>query len=226
MTLELLAEKTMDLYYQQYKSQEDFFELEDFMFYCSVAYAFLLQEDYNEMYKASKQDTGIAEGEINPEWYVPEVLNVKRNPVTDEWEAQLTNKPFSFRFDKTFSSIGNIEAAGGNCQKFIRSHANRNNFRDRLPNTKNVYWYPQGRKITFKNVKCGLKSVRIYYIPSLADLAPETEISEAFGEPVMKRTLALMFEARNGKVINLTNDQNVNAVMESEINPSYRKGKS
>jgi hypothetical protein len=37
LTLGLAAEKNMDLYYQQYKHQDDFFDLDDFIFSLPLA---------------------------------------------------------------------------------------------------------------------------------------------------------------------------------------------
>lgn len=219
-TLELTAEKTMDLYLQRYKADGDFFGLEDFVFFCSMAYAARLQEDYNQSYKQAGQEIGEFMANLNSEWYMPVEIEVKKNVHNDDYEAVLPMRPFSFRFDNSFTSIEDIYSLAGNCSDFIRSNAKRKWLIKILPNNPKVFWFLQGSKVVFKNVSCHLKKVRVHMIPSLASLDGKLPIPETHVEDIVTKTLTLMFQARQGKIIDMSADGNPNAIAESELNPA------
>jgi hypothetical protein len=225
VTLGLTAEKTMDLYYQQYKHEDEFFDKEDFIFYCAAGYAALVQEEYEKMYNRQAQETGMAAAIMNPEWFQPLPFPVTFNGTLDQYEAKLPQKPFGFRFDNSLSSIEGVYPLGGNCRQFVRHVASENWMLPRLPKTSKVFWYYQGGpqpKLIFKNVGCGLKQVQVNMIPSLASLDPNAPVPESMLEDIMRRCLALMFEAKaKNVVVDKTQDGNLNKIPESELNQEY-----
>lgn len=223
-TLGLIAEKTMDLYYQQYKHKDDFFDLEDFKFYCSIGYAALLQDEWNKAYAQSKQEEGENGVELSPEWYHEAVMKVERNPITGNHEATICNRPFSFRFDRNYSSIQNVYPVTSNgCTDFVRIGAGKEWLIKRLPFNKKIFWHLLSNKIIFQNVHCGLKEVRVFYIPSLATLENDLPIAESMEDDVLRRTLDLMLKAKSGMpFVQMSNDGNPNGIMQTEINPNYQ----
>lgn len=223
-TLGLTAEKTMDLYYQQYKHKDDFFDLDDFIYYNSIGYAALLQDEFNKAYERSKQEEGENGVELSPEWFQEEIMEVKHNPLTNNYEAILCNRPFSFRYDKSYSAVQNIQpVTTSGCSDFIRIGAGKEWLIKRAPFTKKIFWHLLANKIIFQNVHCGLKQVRVYYIPSLATLDKNLPIAESLEDDVLRRTLDLMLKAKAGvPFIQMSADENPNGIMQTEINPDYK----
>jgi hypothetical protein len=173
-------------------------------------------------------EMGEGMGLLNPEWYQSFELAVTFNKKRNRWQAELPKAPFSFRFDQQQTSIEGLYPIVGKCTSFIRSRSSEDFIEDRLPKTSKVFWKMDGpRTIIFSNQNCGLRSVEIKMIPSLSDLDCDSQIAESMLENVYRRTLALMFEAKNKNVvIDKTQDGNANKIPETEINQEYLNKKT
>lgn len=219
------AQNTMDLYYQQYKSDEDFFEEYHFKYLNAVAFSQILQEEYEKSYKLSLAEKGVGEAQLNPEWFIPEERDVVGSDMGDK-ELTLTDCPFTFRFDKQSSGIQGVYPLSGKCGDFIRMSIDDQWKLKNAPESDIVFWFPLSNKIVFKNVKCGLKKVKVVYIPSLKSLADSCVIPDSMQMEVIQRTLQLMFVARQGAVVDMSNNQNPNKAMESEIDTVFKNLKT
>ncbi len=222
--LSTLSQNTMDLYYQQYKTDDDFFELYHFKYLNSVAYASLLQDEYEKSYNKSLQETGEGHGQINSEWFIHENIKINRAKEIAPFEAQLTCKSiFSFRYDKQNSAINDIIALNGRCGDFIRMNLDEKWKLKLLPESSEIYWFPLGSKIYFSNIKCGLSEAIIVYIPSIDDMNDDAQIAGGMEKAIIESTLSLMMNARNGAVIDVSNDGNANKTIQTEINDKFNK---
>lgn len=218
-----VAQHLMDLYYQQYKSATDFFELIHFKFLASAAYGKILQDEYKLSYDRNRAEEGIGSATLNPEWFIPEDVEIVMSDIGDR-EAKLKQPFFTFRFDKQFSGIQEVTPMSPNkCGEFIRLGIDEKWKLKMDIVTDVVFWYPVTDKIIFHNVKCGLKKATIFYIPSLSELKDESPIPLSMTDDIVTRVLQIMFAARQGAVIDMTNDGNPNKVIESEINTAFQK---
>lgn len=221
-----LAQNIMDLYYQQYKSDEDFFELYHFEYLSWVAYSKLLQDEYEKSYKMALAETGIGLAQINPQWYKIEEKDVVASDMGDR-EVVLDNCPFTFRFDKQSTGIQDILPLSGKCGEFIRLGIGEWWKLKNAPNTDIVWWTPVGNKIIFKKLKCGLKKVKIIYIPSFDLKNPDNcMLTDSAQADIIDWVLQRMFAARQGIVIDMTANQNPNKVIETEIDTAFRNLKT
>lgn len=221
-----LAQNIMDLYYQQYKSDEDFFELYHFEYLSSVAFSKLLQDEYEKSYKMSLAERGIGQAQINPQWFKTEERELVASEMGDK-EIVLDQCPFTFRFDKQSTGIQNIYPLNGKCGDFIRLTIDELWKLKNVPDTDIVWWIPVGNKILFKNLKCGLKKVHIIYIPSFDLSKPDKcMLTDSAQADIIDWVLQRMFAARQGSVIDMTADQNANKVIETEINTAFRNLKT
>jgi hypothetical protein len=221
-TIDYIAQQIMDLYYQQYKSGEDFFDHVHFRFIAGAVYAKVLQDEYERSYAKSLAERGIGEASLNPEWFIPEEIEVVASDLAD-YEATLKHPFFAFRFDRQFSGIQDIVPIVGRCKDFIRMSPEQKWQLEMVPDNDVVFWYPVKDKIMFHNVKCGLKRARILYIPSLGDNDEDTPVSATMAEDIVTRSLQIMFLARQGMVVDMTADKNPNKVLESEINQAFQR---
>lgn len=219
-----LAQNIEDLYYQQYKTDDDFFELYHFKYLASITYSALLQQEFEKSYAKNLQEHGEGSADLNPEWFIHEELKIKRAQEIAPYEAQLScRSAFSFRYDKQNSGIKDILPLNGRCGDFIRMSMDEKWKFDLLPTSSEIYWFPLGPKIYFSNIHCGASRATIIYIPAIDGMDDNVQIADGMQKTIIEETLNLMFTARNGKVIDTTNDGNANATLETEINDKFSK---
>lgn len=217
------AQMVMDLYFQQFKTDEDFFTLFHFSYLVGVAYSKILEDEYKEARNRARQEEGlIDEITLQADWLTIKEIDVKRIP--DEpfsFEAELPARPFSFPYDRFgygVQSIRNVDAQG--CKIFIRATEDIEWQICAMPMTHDVYFFTRGRKIIIKNARCRLNKIKVSYLPEITD--PELgadggDIPKSKEEMVIGRTLALMMQARQGTVIDMSNNSNPNKALATEV---------
>lgn len=212
----------MDLYYQQFKSDEDFFEVEHFEYLNGVVYAKLLQEEYERSYQKSLAETGRGYATISPQWYIEETVKVTTSDMGDA-EIVMKDCPFTFRFDRSNTAIQGIYPIKGKCKDFISINIDERFKFDGLPKSTVVYWYPVSNKIILHNLSCGLKEAKIIYIPGLKAGSDKCGISDGMEYDVINGTLDLMKRAKQGEVVDMTNNNNPNKALETEISAKFAR---
>lgn len=220
------AQATMDLYYQSFKADEDFFGINDFKYLNSVAYADFLQQYYDQSYQKNLAEKGIGDVELADDLFILEEAEVKY--ANGQYAAILKQKPFSFLHDNNYRSIQNIfPPSDAECNvRLARVSSLVAPKLETLPVTQYTFWYRISDKIIFKKVRCGLGKVTVQYIPSLGSLDDDAELADAMQKRTIDATLTLMFAARNGTTVNLTNNQNTNKALETEIDNIFRQLKT
>lgn len=223
--LAVIAQNTMDLYYQQFKSTEDFFELSHFEYLNSIAYAAVLQEEYEKSYKMSLIERGIGMGEVNTLWLLQEEIEIKKSDSKiARYEAEFKQIPFSFKYDRSDSGVQEIIPLNGQCDSFIKMSVAERWKLKLLPYSNEIFWYPMSNKIYFSNIHCGMSKALLLYVPGInSECADEAVIADTMEESVIRRTLELMFQARNGAIIDMSSDQNPNKNLQTEINEKFSK---
>lgn len=222
--LKILASLVQDAYYGQYAKESDFFKIEDFEAYCAPFFYKVLQEDFEKTRK-EMIILGLImaheEPQLNVSWF-----KIKEFDVVKEGGQYVVNIPsmFSFSKDMSFSGINGVYPVGDEgdcCGQFAKITANQCQSLRFLPKSdKTIYWYPLGNKILFKKVECGLKKVNVGYIPSLDDECDdenEVVVPDSYVSEIMTLTYNFMVSARNGAVIDKTNNQNQNKLIQTEI---------
>lgn len=221
--LNILASLVMDAYYQQYAKEDDFFKIEDFEAFCAPFYYQVLQEDFEKSRKEMIILGYILSDEeptLNAGWFSTKEFDVKKE--NDQYIVTLPSV-ISFSKDVSFSGVQAVypfDKIGDCCGEFAKITANACKTLKFLPQSdKTIYWYPLGNKLKFERVTCGLKKVNVSYIPSLDEECGEDEIvvPESYVADILVRTYNFMMSARNGAVIDKTNNQNPNKTMQTEI---------
>lgn len=228
--LSSLAQNLMDSYYQNYATSDDFFELYHFKYIGGIAYAALLQDEYEKSYKLHAQLEGIPQAELNPEWFIHQKISIKRKNDITQFEAEMPceslNPVFSFRFDKSNCGIKDIIPDNGTCKDFIRMSFDEKWKLNLLPPSPEIYWFFLGNKVYFSNIRCGLTEATIVYIPSLDYVINhDGHLPDAIEYLIFEKALTIMLQARAGVVIDTSIDGNPNKNIESEINEKFSKMK-
>lgn len=224
------AQALMDMYYQNYKTDEDFFDLTHFRYLCGVVYSKILEDEYKEARAIAKAETGYTEISLQSDWLQEIEVEIKESD--DPYEqgdmvAKLPFRPFSFPYDPySFGIQSIIPKRAGGCKNFVRSSQKSEWIDCLMPNNSNIYWMmSSAKKLRFKNVKCDLgDKVKLLYIPEITDEAfglDGGDVPASKEEMIIMRGLQLMMAARQGTVVDFTNNSNPNKTIQTEIDTAF-----
>jgi len=221
--LQILASLVQDAYYQQYAQDSDFFSLKDFEDYSATFYYQVLQEEFNKVRREMINLNVIQPTEeplLNADWYSVREFEVHEK--NNKFWIDIPNV-FSFGNDVNFTGIKEIYSPDsvGDCSgEFAKIQAEQARTLRLLPKSdKIIYWFPLGDKAYFERVRCGLKNVKVAYIPSLDMECGEDEVivPNAYIAEIMTRTYNFMTTAKNGNIVDKTSNQNPNKLIQTEI---------
>jgi hypothetical protein len=217
-----IAQIVMDLYYQNYKADEEFFKKHHFKYLVTVCYNSFIQDYYDLNYTKNLAENGHAQVDLSSDWFVEEEAEVKYE--NGNYTAILKNRPFAFLHDNQYRSISDIVPVDCDCDvRLSRIKAVERWKLSALPATSYTFWYLfAGNRIRFEKVKCGIGKIIVYVLPSLVTTDDKAVIASGLQQKVIEATLNLMFQARQGTVVDFTNNQNPNKVMETEIDTVFR----
>jgi hypothetical protein len=220
-SLRQTAQVAMDLYYRDYKSDDAFLDVEHFERLCTAAYNHLVYEEYRENKILNTRLMGFSAVSLSQDWLRRETFKVQEDAERKEMYVELPGKPFSFPFDTMASGIQHVRPLGSPCTDFIRvSPEDEFHMCAVMPRTRKVFWFGLGDRIVIKNyAHCKLKEVEVAYVPKLTD-DPESQISDAKEMAVITTALNLALAARNGNVIDTTNNSNPNTLPQTETDLS------
>jgi hypothetical protein len=212
----------MDMFYQGYAPRDAFFDQDDFLRHFATVYSDMLNDMMQKMRRDNKQIEGFANIENSAHWLVREKLTPKKNN-DDCWVTKPSSDIFSFMFDSFGYGLDQIQAVGncGNGTKcrVVRIAPYEAVNLDLAPITSLVYaWLtPENEIHLTKGV-----DIEIWYVPAVNVDNGECVISEAIVHRAIKQTLDLFFTARNGTVIDETNDGNRNTPIQQQVNPTLQ----
>jgi hypothetical protein len=220
------AQIVMDLYFQNFRTDEDFFRLFHFKYLCGVSYSKLLEQEYKQNRREAMLELGFSDVIIPSEWLIEEVVEFKE--VDDEpnfYKATFKHPVFTFPYDAVSNGIQTIRPVGKgmSCKEFIREAARRRWSLCDLPMTSQVFWFGEGKDIIAYSRKCKMDKmkVKIWYASDPADESFGEDggfIHKSKEEDVIRMTLDIMMKARQGTVVDMSNDGNPNKRIQSEIN--------
>lgn len=219
------AQITMDLYYRDYKSDENFFDIDHFKYLCGVAYANILETEYKEARREARADEGATDVTLQSDWLVREVLEVKRSEdYPNTLEADLKSPLFSFPFDAYSYGIQSVRPIGTTgCRDLIRTSGREAWMRSQLPVTSRGFFYVIGKKLYLTNVRCSLKEIEIMQIPDIAGQGygdTGGPIPKSKEDLIIRKTIELMMRTKEGAVVDTTNNSNPNTALQTEIAPN------
>ncbi len=226
------ASLIMDLYFQNYPTDEGFFNENHFLYLAGVAWAKVLEDEYLELRRNSRAEDGYTNVHLNPAWLIEEEIEVKLKPGSSEiYEGQLKTPVFGFAFDpygRGVQSIRNNDITG--CRNFIRS-SERESWMDCIvPMTKHVFFIVKRKGvIQLRSPQCQFTTLVVEYVPDITtDFFGEDggAVPKSKEDAIIRRALDLMINARSGTVVDMTNDSNPNKAIQSEINDVFNKLKT
>ena len=219
-----VATRAEDLFYQDYAPRDRFFDIGDFMFHAAVIYSSMLNEQFQVLRATNKRDEGWSNIENSSAWLIEEICEVQYGEEPKKYFIKTKRDIFSFNFDGTGNSLQGLCGVNDSKNRFRKISLNERRFYDVIPATSVVFYYlNNGNEIIFKgNIKKGEKIV-LQYIPVVDGKDENCLLSDNIVGDVINKTLTLMFGAKNGNIIQESNDGNKNLQLPQQTNPSLNK---
>lgn len=217
--LPIVAQRTMDQFFQSYKSSSQFFDLDDFVFYTGATIADIYRQEAQAKYtelRALKQEEVVS---FPADWLFEQRLKIVRKD--NETYAEFTEPVMSFSWDNQVIGVQDILPVKPSDAIFERTTQDAAWQNRHLPFTGRTFWYVKRNRIVFQNKGgCNISEVSALYIPSINDsmLVPEAIVDMAVTQTVMK-----MKQVAQGAIVKKSTDGNQNMVMEGEINKQSLK---
>lgn len=222
MRLAELAQRIMDIYYQDYTSDEDFLDIEDFKSQVSTAYAKLLTDDYQAQKLINKQLEGISVVSLSPDLLVSKVIKLQKEG--DLYVAPLPHPFFVFPFDAMATSIQSVTPVGQRCNEFIKASIDDRWKICMITQGTKSYYTCELNKIVFERLACkNLQEVNVTYAPAFDSSNNYFFIPDTRAFTIQTMVLQVMFAARDGNVIDMSNDSNQNKAQQTEIDSELLK---
>lgn len=225
VTLKYIAQSAQDSYYQNYKGNADFFELDDFIFRAGAVITDYYQKMYQAKYGELRQDkrASIDLVGFDSDMLSVQVLEVKKDKDTQEYYSKMEFPVMTFMYDHSnvgYQMLLPISPKNVNLERTALNELWQVQY---LPFTDRIFWLPDNGKITYiKKGFCNIKSVSLYYIPALmnkdGEVIGEAQIADGLVDMAINGTVARMKSIADGTIVKMTNDFNPVKIVESEIN--------
>lgn len=215
----------MDNFYQAYKGEDDFWELEDFISMVGNTVASMYLSAYQQAYQMLRQDKKQEVITFDAGWLLSQIIDVET--VKGKSSAILSKPVMTFPYDNNSIGIQDVFIIEPNCDeplertslgqlwqlKYIDEDCNVKFFYADVPD----YDCKIVSKIGFKNAG-NVKKVKVYYVPSMNDgdaLVCDGMISDA-----ITKTILSMKQIATGTVVDETPNSNSNKILQTELDKS------
>ena len=218
--LKYVAQDAMDLFYQQYKMDSDFWTLDDFISQVGDTIASIYNSYYQLQYKELKGEKKDEVVLFDAGMLSNQVLKVKN--IGGILAAKIEQPIMSFLYDQSTTGIQTVNIINPVGQdEVVRTTLQAKYQLQYLPVTNTIFFYNDRDKIYFINKgNCNINEVNVYFVPSMY---PDAVIPDGIADLAIDTTVKKMMEYAGKTVIKETADQNHNKIMETEIDKSQFK---
>lgn len=213
-SIQIVGSRTMDMFFQSYRSQNDFFDLPDFVYYCGTTIADIFQKEYKAKYaelRAFKSDDVVG---FPADWLLEQNLKVENKDGI--LSAVLQEPIMSFSYDNQVVGVQDVLPLKPHDVELERSTIAEKWQLKYVPTISRVFWYVQGNRILFvQKGLCSVKEVTVLFIPAISDsmLVPDGIVKQ-----VIDQTVATMKTIAQGNVVKSSLDGNQNEILQLEAN--------
>lgn len=210
--LKIAAQGIMDLYYQDFRPDDSFFDLEDFAIWIGQCYGSIADNVAKEIYAASRSE-GMPMIIFSQDWWAKKPVKIK-DDAADISDIKFTG----FTYDTQTSGIQQL----GKGSKFIRTTLTELWQLEGMSKSENIFWWTNFNKIEFK-ASCAIpKTVDVYYIPSPEDSEFKLPKSKEF--EIATTAWNLMIAAKKETpFVDATNNSNKNITPQTEVDGNQLK---
>lgn len=213
-SIEKIGAFCMNTFYQSYRPADGFLRQEHFEWLCIAADAKLKQDEYNNQVNLNlKKRVANAPVVMSVDNYVTEDIDI-----IDE-KAKLPNPIMMLAGASPTIMVSRI-VPEGNCSGFIPISPAERWEVDHIKDV--VFWMPMCEGVEFIHLKenCNPQKAKITYIPILSKNSTVPE-SRKWG--IITLVNAYIKSAKEGVLVDMTNDANPNSSLQTEINKAVYK---
>lgn len=214
--LSIVSQYAMDLYYQNYKSNSDFFVLSDFIFHCGNTVTDFYLQQYQLQYAEIRQEKKDQVVAFSADFLGEQILKIKKEG--GETFAIIEKPVMSFPFDKQNIGIQEIFVTKpSGCVDLERQTINAIWDLKYQPVNNRVFWWVDRDRIKFytKGIY-NVQEVRILYVPAANN--EDAEVPDGIVKYVIDTTVLTMKQISQGVVVKKSVDGNQNKIIETEVN--------
>lgn len=215
VSLKLAAQYCMDSFYGDYKTDRQFYVLEDFIVNLGNSISELFQKRYDEKYLELLK-LGLSNSEIvsfDSGLLSTQILDVTKK-YNNVYTAKLDKPVMSFFTDNNSVGIQDIQVVEPSYTSTEIVSQNSIDKLKYLPKTNKIFVSKSIDTITLYS-NCGtIKKIVVNYIPSVSE---DAELSDGLVAMASEITVKRMRAFSDTNVIDMTNNQNNNKVIETEI---------
>lgn len=213
--INIVAQRAMDDYLQNYRVSTDFFTLDDFISRASDTVGEFYRQEYEKQYmliRSEKRDDVVGFSDEVLEQQILKVTLDNGNRI-----SKIENPVFSFPYDQ--SNIG-VQHVFPNIPYSMQELERTNlsllyQLKYTPTGTPAIYWWIDNGFIRYwTNGECALREVRVYYVPATGK---NMMVPDAIVKWVVDNTVIAMRQKATGMVIKESSDQNANKTIETEV---------
>lgn len=224
--LKYVAQLAMDNFYQAYKGETDFWELDDFITMCGNAIAATYLTFYQQQYAGLRQEKKEEVVSFDAGWLMEQDVDVKAEG--RQFFAMLDSPVMTFPYDQNSIGIQNVFVI----DPYIEDECERTSYSSLwhlkyLPKTNKVFFYSAVSGIDCNLVgkigivnkgDCNVKKIKVLYVPLMND--GESVVPDGIIADAISKTVLLMKQMAADNVIDETADLNQNKVLQTELDPN------
>lgn len=217
----IAAQRSMDLFYTNYKTNSDFFELDDFISHCAGVLGAVYQDGYQKMRAEMRQEKKDEIISFDADILVEQLLDVVEKE--GELYSILKNPVMAFPYDEQSVGIQNIFDGLGRQIRFERTTLSAAQFQLEYVPVGNIIWYYKVKdRLKFVNkTPYRLGSIKVWTVPSVTD--PELMVPDGVYEYVITTAAMTIKEGGKGAVVKKSLDGNQNKLIQTEADLSSLK---
>ena len=215
MRVREVAQRAMDQFYKQFKTNSDFFGLDDFVARVGGVVADFYFQLYREKYAEIRAD-GNSSAEVVQ--FDPLHLNEQILEVDKKGFAEYKYPVMSFVYDQQSVGVQEVLDDKTGEEVFRRTSKIKKSL---LPHTDRAYYRVKKKGLEIITDGCKVERVAVAYIPAVSNEV-DWEVPDVLVENTIIRVVASMRELDPG-LVKKTNDQNQNMAPETEINKNSLK---
>lgn len=204
-----VAQMAMDAFYQEFRPDNAFLRLEHFLYLCIAADSKLKQDEYaaqvNIRLRTRQMGAAISMSADN---YITVEAELKKERV------KLPFPIMTFAGDNDNLGVASVTPVG-KCKNIMRLNIDEEWMACDTPSV--PFWIPDCDGVRFLNLKnnCSVEKVKVRYIPQLNN---KGNIQEARKWAVLNLVTVFIKSAKDGAIIDTSNDGNSNVAQQTEIN--------
>lgn len=216
--LKLIGQQCQDLWYQQFKSDFQFWELQDFIDNAGNTIAGIYQQYYQAQYKdlrGEKKDEVVT---FDTGMLSEQVLDVENKEGV--LSAKIIHPVMTFMYDSNNTGIQVV------MDELNKTELERTTITELwqlryMPKTNRIFFYGDINKINFVNKgDCNLKKVRVLFVPQMH---PDAVVADTIVDDAVQQTILQMKQLADKVVVKKTLDNNDNLIINAEMDKAQLK---